>query len=256
MAEANRDRFDLVDASKERGIISPFKITEKIFLVPKVGAIQTCNPGGTNTWYVSGTQGSSVDISLERLWGTGGHLHSGGPVGSVSPSSFTLTGPYPQNVQVTFTAPDACGNIRQRGVFSDGTVDTDYNNVAYLGLEQLLGSQNIVLTGRTDSHPDNHYGTSSLVTGLRALALAFYQEFGKPLYVNDMSLVVGGLFDINDDWDTPHSTHRYGRNADLNRGDMSETERTFFENTAVSLGFTVEVHPSGEGRPPHWHITK
>ena len=94
------------------------------------------------------------------------------------------------------------------------------------------------------------------MTGCKALAFAFYQEFDKPLHVNDMSLVSGGLFDINDNWQTPHSMHRDGRNADLNRSTMSDTKRTYFQQKAQALGFTVEVHPSGEGKPYHWHLTK
>ena len=261
MSETHHGRFDLVDAREAPGIISPFEVTDKNFLVPKLGTIKTCLPKGTNTWYVNGTQGSRVDISLDRLYGTGGHLHVGGPVGAVSPSSFTLTKPRPQNVRVTFTAPEASGNIRQRGVFSDGTVDTDYNNVALTGLEPLLASDSIVLIGSKDWHPQNHYGTSSMITGLKALALAFYEKFGKPLYVNDISLVVGGLFDITCpggvcNWDTPHSSHREGRDADLNRSEMLPNEREEFEVLAKSLGFTVETHPSGPGKEDHWHISR
>ncbi len=252
---ANYNHPEIIDVSKPCAVISPYEIRESYKRVPQ-GATKTCDPGGTNLWYVSGLEGASVDISLDRLPNTGGHHHSGGPVGSVSPSSITLYGPNPQNVKVTFTAPSAAGMIRQRGVFSDGTIDTDFNNVALIGLTPLLGSTYITLQGSTTEHPGNHYGTATLVNGIKALARAFYGRFDKPLHVNDMSLPTGGLFDINDNWTTPHITHQTGHNVDMNRSEMSSTERTYFESTARSLGFTVAVHPSGPGKPDHWHLTK
>lgn len=33
--------------------------------------------------------------------------------------------------------------------------------------------------------------------------------------INDMSLVRGGLFDINNNWAQPHMEHRVGINADI-----------------------------------------
>lgn len=41
------------------------------------------------------------------------------------------------------------------------------------------------------------------------------------LSVNDISLPEGGLFDIHDDWSTPHQDHRLGRAFDVNRTDGS-----------------------------------
>ena len=35
------------------------------------------------------------------------------------------------------------------------------------------------------------------------------------LKVNDGSLRYGGLYDFNENWDTPHSTHRDGKNVDI-----------------------------------------
>ncbi len=35
--------------------------------------------------------------------------------------------------------------------------------------------------------------------------------------INDMSLISGGLFDVNHDWKPPHNLHRIGRSVDIDR---------------------------------------
>ena len=88
---------------------------------------------------------------------------------------------------------------------------------------------------------------------LEDLAAAYYDEYGINLYVNDMSLIEGGLFDIKGNWKTPHVTHRGSRQVDIHRTSMTEAQRTFFEQKAEDLGFTVEVHPNN-GSGFHWHL--
>ncbi len=108
---------------------------------------QYCDPNGTIKWKVSGSTGATVTLTLQRVQNTGGHVHSGGPTGSVSPSSFTLTGPYPQNVPVTYSAPNAAGLIKLISTFSIGADTLDYNNVGIQGLERLTETTGIQLTG-------------------------------------------------------------------------------------------------------------
>ncbi|MEK7287395.1 MAG: hypothetical protein AAB091_02375, partial [Elusimicrobiota bacterium] len=45
----------------------------------------------------------------------------------------------------------------------------------------------------------------------------FLQTGGQALGINDMSLVFGGLFDVNHDWKPPHNLHRVGRSVDVDR---------------------------------------
>lgn len=185
-------------------------------------------------------------------------MHAGGPTGTVQPSSFILHGPYPQRVEVAYTAPDASGLVRQVATFSTGHVDVDINNVMIQGLVELTAGIGITLTGSKDRHPENHFGTPTMIQQLRELARIFHDKFDKNIVVNDISLPRGGLFDIdtNNFWNTPHKTHRLGKNADLNYEEQTETERTFFESKAEGLGFKVEKHPNNrKGTRRHWHIT-
>lgn len=52
----------------------------------------------------------------------------------------------------------------------------------------------------------------------RKLANLYYKftVLHRALSLNDMTLPLGGLFDINGDWKPPHSSHRDGTDADVN----------------------------------------
>ena len=54
------------------------------------------------------------------------------------------------------------------------------------------------------------------VTQLQHVADQYYAQVAEQLLFNDMSLVYGGLFDINANWTTPHQYHRLGTNCDIN----------------------------------------
>jgi hypothetical protein len=70
------------------------------------------------------------------------------------------------------------------------------------------------------NHPDPVAFTGSALT-LQMLPLVaenYWILSGRRLSVNDMSLIKGGLFDINATWVPPHSSHREGKDADINQG--------------------------------------
>jgi Penicillin-insensitive murein endopeptidase len=209
-------------------------------------------PGSQTTWYYRGEPGAQVTIVLSRIANSGGHLHSGGPSGTANLSTFVLGPSYPQNRPVVFTAPAAAGTIQQDAYFSKGNppVFPGMNRVHIPGLIALTGGVGITLTGSKPTHPQNHYGTPLLIAKIRQLASAFHAKFNKDLFVNDMSLPDGGLYDFNNTWAAPHKTHREGRTVDINSTSMSKVEKTFFQQKAKSLGFSVTL----ETKKPHWHL--
>lgn len=88
----------------------------------------------------------------------------------------------------------------------------------------------MVATGSKAPHKKNHYGTSTFNRVLKRIAQQYYDEFScyekaadgshlgyQPIGVNDMSLPYGGVFDINQNWKTPHSSpgHHKGLAADI-----------------------------------------
>jgi hypothetical protein len=57
---------------------------------------------------------------------------------------------------------------------------------------------------------------------LRKIADKYYQKFqheniNRPLSLNDMTLPLGGLFDVKHNWSPPHKSHRDGTDADVNK---------------------------------------
>jgi len=213
-------------------------------------------PDGQMTWYYRGPPGATVTISLTRVANTGGHSHSNsgtGPAGSVTPSSFVLGPNYPQNQQVVVRAAAASGTLLLTSRFSAGSPSVLTSNiyVRVPGLAGFGGGKGITLTGATQTHPTNHFGLPALNNMVAQLGAKFYDKFNKNIFVNDMSLAEGGLFDHKATWAPPHQTHRDGRRVDINSTSMDDEQRLFFETTAKSIGFRAVVL---ETNPPHWHL--
>ena len=76
---------------------------------------------------------------------------------------------------------------------------------------------NYILVGSTLSHPSNHYGVPEFVSVIRDLAKKYKELYGGRLRINDISLIYGGIFDINGDWRPPHKEHRDGRSVDISK---------------------------------------
>jgi hypothetical protein len=147
----------------------------------------------------------------------------------------------------------AAGTIQQTAHFSAGVnpVFLGINRVLVPGFITLTGGVGITLTGSSETHPQNHCGTPLLITKIRQLASAYHAKFNKNIFVNDMSLPDGGLYDFCNTWAPPHATHREGRTVDINSTSMSPNEKEFFRKTASGFGFTVTL----ETDPEHWHLS-
>ena len=99
----------------------------------------------------------------------------------------------------------------------------------------------MVATGSKTSHPDNHYGTSTFNQKIESIAKKYYEKFRcykkaadgshlgyQAIGVNDMSLQYGGLFDVYNNWKTPHSSpgHAKGLAADIRVRDPKKFPKT------------------------------
>ena len=95
-----------------------------------------------------------------------------------------------------------------------------------------------VLSGQTTAHPENHFGTATAVALIRQIADAYLDNQSgckdpavRPtcpkLRINDMSLVRGGVLDINKQWfgdntsGNGHWGHRTGTEADIDMIDSA-----------------------------------
>ena len=105
-----------------------------------------------------------------------------------------------------------------------------------------------------------------MVTKLNRLADNFYAAFNRPLYYNDLSLPLGGLFDVDTNWACCHDEHRAGRDLDLRtdgdtlNGGLTPGQRIFVWDDWELLGGEVyderlkrdRVTPNLKN--PHYHL--
>ncbi len=61
----------------------------------------------------------------------------------------------------------------------------------------------------------NHFCMPEVANAIFEIAEEYVDSGGERIYINDLSLPYGGLFDIEGNWQTPHSEHRLGNNADI-----------------------------------------
>lgn len=107
--------------------------------------------------------------------------------------------------------------------------------------------------GVSSEHIFNHNGTSDFVSKIKALADSVYADSSYVLRINDMSLKLGGPFDINNDWDTPHVTHREGVQADIDDVDANGKKLLlqYLESFIKNPPFFGNILDEGN----HFHVT-
>ena len=223
----------------------------------RAGVLSTwgLRPNSTLVVYVNGPPGDSVSMLLDFEGGSNGHNHSGGTsdprvVGACSPRQFTL-GPYPQNVAVTYRSTNFCGLVKLTTRGNSGS-DIDYFRVKFPGLASLPPHPNIRAYQNDTTHPQSHYGRQDLITAIHRCATAFGQEFpGDRLWINDMSLPWGGVFDIGGTHTAPHSGHKWGGEVDISYNLQTGAQRQWFRNNAGYYFTRVLLH----GNPLHWHCS-
>ncbi len=141
------------------------------------------------------------------------------------------------------------------------------------GLAELGPGRGYALVGETATHPQNHYGRPFLRNWIRHLAQRAQEEMGEFLYINDMSLEGGGLFDVCGTFNpstsclssaglpvSGHVQHRWGDQVDLTathaRGEGPEHSRfvKLMKEVARHLfGRNSAVYYRYHAR--HYHVT-
>jgi hypothetical protein len=142
-----------------------------------------------------------------------GHSH-GGTYNAGLPNEVRFTSGQYNN----YTLGEACGMVTEKvTVYSGGQTGsaTGQARVIIPGLVGLSSAPCIKLIGSTADHPINHFGTTDTNSKILALANEYYGKEKKPLYINDMSLIWGGLFDISGTYSPPHHEHTNGTSVDI-----------------------------------------
>lgn len=120
-------------------------------------------------------------------------------------------------VDTTITAPwggtfcvfDPAG----RTLLTHVVIDVRVPNLEPLG----AGNNHTVVRDGKEEHPYGTYGTNDSIATLLEIASEYRKQSNSALSVNDLSLPAGGLFDLGSNWNTPHESHREGKDADINR---------------------------------------
>jgi hypothetical protein len=227
-----------------------------------VTSVRPSGTDGTNTVTVTirtnpATANRSVNLSLSGVAGSGGHAsHSGTrPVGSLAATQGTTNGS--GIFQTTYTAPIFGGTVNILSRVGQSNLEKVLEViVAVEGLSELGASADYSLVGTTTTHPDNHYGTATALTNLPLIASDYLSQFSgaEILRYNDMSLVLGGKFDLSNNWSSggDHSEHRIGINCDVYSGNVPQSRRDTLENifrSRHSPDFLDETAAKS-----HWHL--
>jgi hypothetical protein len=119
------------------------------------------------------------------------------------------------------------------------------------GLMNMPEGYGYQLVGSTRTHPNNHYLQPNNIGALQNIAREYKIEFPDDpnLFYNDMSLVWGGLFDINNNWQPDHKTHRLGNHVDIQMTTIPSEHRQEFINIACKYAYAYLE----EGR--HYHLS-
>jgi len=182
--------------------------------------------------------GANVILSVERASvGFGGHDHdvafttttSTRPLGTVGKVTDNGDGTY----TATYTAPKIAAEDIIVAKVSKGTQSKQAKSgvvtAQVSGLVKFSTTAPHSLIGGTAKHhgppkntPDNnHFATTTTNAKITKLLTLYNKKHASGLYVNDMSLPKGGLFDVGATrWSSPHLSHRRGIDMDMHTMDV------------------------------------
>jgi hypothetical protein len=203
-------------------------------------------------WISPPVPGYMVNFTSAEVANSGGHVHTGRPVGSFSAASGVTSGL--GGVTTTYTVSVWGGAERIQASVGDISGGAELGVVVESGLEELGPGSHYILTGQNSpngTHPYNHYGTPTANGHLVDIANAYAALYpGGVLDYNDQSLVLGGRFDIGGYWNgsAHHDEHRHGINCDI--GFTSTEQREAMEELLRNNG-----SPNFKREPDrsHWH---
>lgn len=199
---------------------------------------------------------ATIQFEYEAVQRSGGHSHDdpARPKGLFE----RVTDPTQPNgtISYQYTAPEASGQIDVNLVVTtqDGRTYMPpgfHISVKVDGLVAVpMNDRYDLIGGGADFiHQDNHYVIPDFKNVLIALAKDYSDKHpGKKLQYNDMSLIYGGVFDLNGNWRDPHKGHNFGINADLDSLPVDKEKRS----ELVQLAWDNNMGVLSEGS--HWHL--
>jgi hypothetical protein len=179
----------------------------------------------TSTIMVTATnpppEGCTVNFKVEPVENSGGHSHHDDSrrKGTVTPPTLTIPAGSLEPVYALYSSSDISGQekiIAEVNGVKKGETTIQVKVPDLMPLDSLSW-YNLTGADAISSHPANHYGTNSTKVAVYNMASDYWNEIRTRLGINDMSLEWGGLFDVNENWSSPHSLHRTGESVDIDR---------------------------------------
>jgi hypothetical protein len=189
----------------------------------------------------------------------------------------------PESSTVTFVAPPAAGSVVLKGNCPSGECEPQEHEFLVANpLEPIGGSGLVTMVGTTATHPVNSYVSGAMKARLLALSTSIDSArrlgtFPRELVLTELSLPLGGLFDLSGQWSEAqgHKAHRIGNDADVRVCDLSDRNfpspagpayRKLLEKLICSqpgLGFPVPAESPAvqidnlcaTSGSKHWHVS-
>lgn len=156
----------------------------------------------------------------------------------------------------SITIGPACGILTERiTVYThDGQMGTAGGEVRVIirDLQELAPASDYVLIGQRGEHPSNHWGTAATIQAIERLCRDYRAATGDRLYINDMSLSWGGIFDIGGGWTPPHHEHRDGNQVDV--AATAHTLRYEAKFLEIMRRYTTNYILEGSDSRRHYHV--
>ena len=214
----------------------------------RVTPVNPANPDSVN--------GRSIMLTLSAVRFSGSHIHdnverpTGSFVSGAQVSDMTVVTGSSGVANFRFVAPEPSGQYVVTASADGAPTTADTVTVGY-ALTHLPTYVNYMFTGEKPIHPDAHYASAQTAVSLRVLADSVVAHGLPVLGINDESLSLGGLFDLNADWAPPqHCSHRDGVAADIQNKFLTGAQKRWLREVWARIDGAAGSVPEGN----HLHL--
>ncbi|NIR73609.1 MAG: hypothetical protein GWN99_00610 [Gemmatimonadetes bacterium] len=206
-------------------------------------------------------QNRQVELTLEAVPQTGGHLHAP-PTTEAARGKLSKTTVNTGSgvVKVKYQSGSASGDRKIRGTSEDAADGEQTITVGVPGLVAMPTGTTYNLIGDCSTHDGCHYATEGMRDALRALADSFYARYERRVEYNDISLVQGGIFDLDNDYSPAHDEHRRGTDCDFRThgpNPLTSAQLRYVRtrwNALSTESSDRAIHDETGTDQPHYHI--
>lgn len=213
--------------------------------------------------------GVALNFSADVKPNSGGHEHAHDATrkkGSVLPPQGVTNAS--GELVVTFKAEEAAGIHTVKAICPSCSnkevskeIQVKVPGLIELGADTGKPPEYALVGAISNKHTSNHWFTPTATRQLDKVVGLMYETGWGQVGINDGSLIWGGLFDVKEAWETPHTGHRLGTEVDIsfkNPKAISEFQRkkTYSElckKDNAALGVQTLWHED-DAYPDHFHI--